>query len=232
MGKYKNFKTYIRKKIGLFGVGEFVDDAIAANSMSNWNSWFSNKRYLKEYVSEARIKTYIETIKLCEQEGVTFSTGIIIDVGCGTGHFLKELKKRHSSINIVGTDFSEESVNISKSINPEGSFFLMDIFNIPIEQQGIYDFVICSEVLEHLLRPDVALDNLLSLIKSEGFLIITVPNGRLDTYGGHINFWSPESWKEFIIKHIDCSIYKHIAFKTFNNNKNNFVLISRNPILP
>ena len=28
--------------------------------------------------------------------------------------------------------------------------------------------------------------------------MITVPNGRIDTFEGHINFWSPESWNIFI----------------------------------
>ena len=32
--------------------------------------------------------------------------------------------------------------------------------------------------------------------------MITVPNGRIDTFEGHINFWSPESWKVFIESNI------------------------------
>jgi hypothetical protein len=53
-------------------------------------------------------------------------------------------------------------------------------------------------VLEHLLYPGKALLNLVSAIKPGGGLLITVPDGRKDTYSGHINFWSPESWQIFI----------------------------------
>jgi len=38
------------------------------------------------------------------------------------------------------------------------------------------------------------------MLRPKGSLLITVPNGRLDTFDGHINFWSPESWEVFIKK--------------------------------
>lgn len=227
MGKYKQFKTWVRKKIGMIGVGEFVDDAVKANTLSNWNSWFSNEKYLKGYATPERIASYVETIILCENEGVPFSEGgKAIDVGCGTGHLLRELKKRHPAVAITGTDFSEESLAVSKQVNEGGEFSIMDVYDIPSDRNGMYDFVICSEVLEHLLDPENALKGILGLAAKEAYIILTVPNGRIDTYGGHINFWSPESWQVFVNKNVDGTKYS-CSFHVFNNNRNNFVLISR-----
>ena len=226
MGKYKQFKTWVRKKIGMVGVAEFVDDAVEANTRSTWNKWFSNKKYLEEYATPDRIASYVETIALCENEGLTFTEGKAIDVGCGTGHLLRELKKKHPSIAITGTDFSEESIAVSKQVNEDGVFFTMDIFDIPTDLNGKYDFVICSEVLEHLLYPEQALLGLLGLAAKDGHIILTVPNGRIDTYGGHINFWSPESWQVFVNNNIDKNKFS-CSFHTFNNNRNNFVIISK-----
>lgn len=211
-------------------VGEFVDDAIKANTRSNWNTWFSNEKYLKEYATPERLSSYKETIKLCENEGANFQNGNIIDVGCGTGHLLRELKKSHPNIDIFGTDFSEESILVSKQVNEDSRkdhFFVMDIYNIPNEQFYKYDYVICSEVLEHLLHPEEALKNIAQLTNENGVLIITVPNGRVDSYGGHINFWSPESWQVFIENNLDKTTFTH-KFKLFNNNRNIFVLVSKN----
>lgn len=181
MGKYKQFKTWVRKKIGMVGVGEFVDDAIEANTHSNWNTWFSNKKYLEEYATPDRIASYIETITMCENEGVAFKRGKAIDVGCGTGHLLRELKKRHPSIEVTGTDFSEESIAVSKQVNEGGEFFIMDVYDIPSDHKGKYDFVICSEVLEHLLDPEKALEGILGLVAKDGCIILTVPDVLIHT---------------------------------------------------
>lgn len=62
---------------------------------------------------------------------------------------------------------------------------------------GTHDIVLCTEVLEHLMHPERALDNLMSLRPSRA-IALTVPQGRADTAGQHINFWSPESWQAFI----------------------------------
>jgi len=55
-----------------------------------------------------------------------------------------------------------------------------------------------KEVLEHILHPVTAFRNLLEIVMAKGILLITVPNGRYETFSGHINFWSPESWDVFI----------------------------------
>ncbi|MCK4934746.1 MAG: methyltransferase domain-containing protein [Simkaniaceae bacterium] len=62
------------------------------------------------------------------------------------------------------------------------------------------DVIFCTEVLEHLQHPESAITHLLTLKKDAGVLILTVPNGRIDSSAQHINFWSPESWKIFLQK--------------------------------
>jgi len=52
--------------------------------------------------------------------------------------------------------------------------------------------------LEHLLYPARALKQILGILEPSGMVLLTVPNGRIDNFGGHINFWSPESWKVFL----------------------------------
>ncbi len=54
------------------------------------------------------------------------------------------------------------------------------------------------DVLEHLLYPDRALRHLMDMVAPEGTLMLAVPNGRYDHFAGHINFWSPESWRVFL----------------------------------
>ena len=58
-----------------------------------------------------------------------------------------------------------------------------------------FDIILCTETLEHLLCPDKVLRNFIFMTNSSGIIFLTVPDGRKDNFGRHINFWSPESWK-------------------------------------
>ena len=85
--------------------------------------------------------------------------------------------------------------------------------------------IFCIEVLEHLLHPDIALRNIVNMLSGSGVALITVPNGRIDTFDGHINFWSPESWEVFL-KQI-CSGYT-IKTGLIEDGQNNYAVIIRN----
>ena len=224
MGKFKQFKTFVRKKLGMTGVAEFVDDAVAANTDKNWNNWFSNPKYLKQYADEGRLKSYDEVISIFEKSGAFADRNTMFDAGCGTGHLLAAMARRFSDIKLYGADFSDEGLAVSKKTAPSAEFFHLDLYNLPDGYQQ-YDIVLCSEVLEHLLYPDTALENLKKLVAPKGVLLLTVPNGRIDRYGGHINFWSPESWKVFVEKY--CSSFGEISTGVFHNNLNNFAIISK-----
>ena len=55
-------------------------------------------------------------------------------------------------------------------------------------------------------------------MNKEGVLILTVPNGKIDTFMGHINFWSPESWAIFLKEHSsDCEINTFLINKNVDN---------------
>jgi 2-polyprenyl-3-methyl-5-hydroxy-6-metoxy-1,4-benzoquinol methylase len=75
-----------------------------------------------------------------------------------------------------------------------------------------YDIIICTEVLEHLEYPEESLKNMLLSLNNGGKLIISVPDGRKDTFFGHINFWSPESFKIFVGETI--SNKQHCKYET------------------
>lgn len=196
---FKEFKTRIRKKIGLVRIAEFSDNPILHNSLDNWNSLFKNKIFLKEYIDKKRVKFYQELVNSLVKNQVFNNCTNLIDFGCGTGHLLLEINKIYPDISLTGTDFSFHAVEVAKIILPNSIFETSDIYQISNNLKNKFDVVICSEVLEHLLYPEKAINNLQTLLKdNKGYIILSVPDGRKDKYEGHINFWSPESWKIFI----------------------------------
>lgn len=172
-----------------------IIDPIHHNTLKRLNEIFSKPKFVKEYISPERIAFYHIIVKLCLDKGITFNQKTVADIGCGTGHLLKFISEEFDDVTITGFEYSDAAIKVAKTTCPKATFFKFDIY------QGTYqkfDVVFCIEVLEHLLYPDEALKNCLKIILNGGTLIITVPNGRNDTYLGHINFWSPESWKVFI----------------------------------
>ena len=89
--------------------------------------------------------------------------------------------------------------------------------------------MICTEVLEHLELPDVALKQMLHATRPGGVVFLTTPDGRVDYSGLHINFWSPESWQIFVSRNSgDCDADLG-TFKIRDNSPyaNNFAIIRR-----
>jgi 2-polyprenyl-3-methyl-5-hydroxy-6-metoxy-1,4-benzoquinol methylase len=108
---------------------------------------------------------------------------------------LKFLSENFNISAQAGMEYAEAAIEVAQKLNPAPEYIVHDI-NQPYGVQ--YGAVICTEVIEHILHPEIAVRNLLNMVQDKGLLLITVPNGRYDTFAGHINFWSPESWNVFI----------------------------------
>ena len=172
-----------------------IHDPISHNSLKNMNEFYSNPKNIKKYLEPERIAFYHEIIKILYDKEIIFNQKNIADIGCGTGHLLKFLSEKTDVANLVGFEYSDAALKIAEETCPKASFFQFDIYEGNSQK---FDVLFCTEVLEHLLFPDKALKNILKMVANNGTLVVTVPNGRLDTFLGHINFWSPESWKVFI----------------------------------
>jgi 2-polyprenyl-3-methyl-5-hydroxy-6-metoxy-1,4-benzoquinol methylase len=169
--------------------------AIEMNDVEVVNRAWSNRRVSQDFMSKPVLKRYQETLDILEKHAVDLSGKSVIDVGCGNGMLLKTLSEKYKIASQTGMEYAEAALQLATSVNPAANYVVHDI-NLPYKEQ--YDAVLCTEVLEHILHPANAFKNLLEMVLEDGILFITVPNGRVDTYSGHINFWSPESWDVFI----------------------------------
>lgn len=121
----------------------------------------------------------------------------IIDVGCGVGASLKYYTKK--GYHIIGIDIDKEIVN---SLKKQG----FEIYQKTLEEMSIsdekYDWVICYDVLEHIREPLKAIKILSGLVKQNGLLGLSSPNGEaINAYGEqtyalsvdkeHLNYFRP-----------------------------------------
>lgn len=191
------------------------------NSVALYDQFYGDSEALEAYYGEGRTAFYTELSNLLRGKGVVADGRDILDVGCGSGHLLEALQSWSRPRSLSGCDFSQASVEFSQRRLPGCEFFTHDIYQPLL---GKFDVVLCTEVIEHLERPARGLRNLLDATRPGGTIVLTTPNGRLDTINEHIHFWSPESWKVFVEDECPgCTI----DTTTFRNNHNNLAIVKK-----
>ncbi|MBA7691237.1 Ubiquinone biosynthesis O-methyltransferase [subsurface metagenome] len=99
----------------------------------------------------------------------------ILDIGCGTGEYIT-IPLGRLGATITGIDTHQPSIEHARQRNPYENVHFQCVSVDELSDQQ-FDFVICSEVLEHLGEPAKMLESMKKLLKPGGVCIITIPNG-------------------------------------------------------
>lgn len=101
-----------------------------------------------------------------------------LDLGCGHGIFGRELMKRGCKV-----VFSDEANGLSRDIVGQ-EFIQINIDRDDLKLAGSYDLVVCSNVYEHLAKPERFLATVHELLAPNGVLYLSWTNW-LSPWGGH-----------------------------------------------
>lgn len=98
----------------------------------------------------------------------------VLELACGPGNITQYVLKRRPDLKILGTDLSENMVELAKINNPNAKFQIMDCRKITTLQQK-YDAIICGFCLPYLTKEEtIALIGDISKgLKSKGLLYIS-----------------------------------------------------------
>ena len=112
-------------------------------------------------------------------------TGHVLEVGCGRGTLLQELRSRGWTV--MGTELNEGAARFAREAHG------LDVRTVPITElelaSGSLDAVIFWHVLEHLEEPGIALDEAARLLRPGGVLLVAVP--RFDS---PLSRWAGPTW--------------------------------------
>lgn len=116
---------------------------------------------------------------------------LVLDVGCNNGLIGREII-RLSQASIDGIDINEEALEeAGKSYR---KVFRRDLYQSKLEIDAEkYDYIVFSDILEHLPRPDLILRDAKKYLKDDGKIIISLPNVarfevRLDLLFGNFDY--------------------------------------------
>lgn len=134
----------------------------------------------------------------------------VLDVGCGEGFSLVNLRRSKIGKVYEGIDYSRDAIRLGKKLYPKLNIKLGNIYDLPYKNSA-FDLVICTEVLEHLENPHEALSEIKRIAKK--YIILSVPNepfftlanllrGKyIKSFGNnpeHINHWTAAGFKKFL----------------------------------
>lgn len=155
---FQRFSNAFKKAIMV----EFYGYPRATGAQNTWRTFLRRLVLLPEYCH----------LKLVGREILPFhGQGRILDVGCGPGKLLRVLRER--GWDTYGVDFSAVAVEAARQqgLNVQ----LGDLFQACYESQ-FFDVVLFNHSLEHMFRPLEVLREAHRILKTDGRLIIYIPN--------------------------------------------------------
>ncbi|MCD7999272.1 MAG: methyltransferase domain-containing protein [Clostridiales bacterium] len=108
----------------------------------------------------------------------------VLDVGCNDGKWGRLLKKRNCIC--YGVDIDKEAV---ECLEKQGIYKEIKLCNVENDFNQIFswnikfDYIGCFDILEHTVNPTKVLESLLSVLKDNGNILISIPNvGNADIF--------------------------------------------------
>ena len=135
-----------------------------------------------------------------------------LDVGCGEGNFIDYLTRQKAIGPVAAVDLNHDKLRLAQSQYPHFSYFCSDIKKMNFKDNS-FDYVIASEVLEHIPKPIEAIREIQRVAKTGAYFIFSVPHepffrwgnllrGQYWERGGrtptHINFWGRSEIKKYL----------------------------------
>lgn len=138
------------------------------------NIKFNKKNFDKKWgfstIYSSSIRSDLISFINCEKEKQIN----VLEVGCGCGATLLEIKNIYTNANVYGIELNPNSAEIAKMV--------ADIKNCSVEEKDLgydenfFDYIIFGDVLEHLYEPWAVLDNIKKYLKLDGVVLASIPN--------------------------------------------------------
>lgn len=132
----------------------------------------------------------------------------LIDIGCGDGKVLKEINRRFPNKKLVGTDYSEKSLQFARAFSPEITFVT--------KSADKFDGFVLVEVLEHINPEQMNsfLESIRANLNDGGFGIITTPCDNVPVNPKHYQHFNKDSIERILEKHFEIIIFEYTSAET------------------
>ena len=137
---------------------------------------------------------------------------VVLDVGCATGQLAKRLKEK--GCKVYGIEIDEDAAKIARKYCEDvivGDIEFLE--NLPYSEK-FFDYIIFSDVLEHLKDPLTVLKRSRKYLKDNGYILCSIPNVAYIYVRLNLLFGKWDYQKKGIL---DEQHLRFFTLKTFNN---------------
>jgi len=154
------------------------------NTAEHWDAKYLKSNYKNRYTEEIfdGIQKYLKGRR-------------ILDIGCGDGSITK--KFNHLGYNIYGTDLSIVGLSKAKKKINSDTLVCSDVMNLPFKK-NTFDFIVCTEVLEHLDCPDKAILQIVEVAKNNGRIFFSFPQPSFLRCREHVQNFKLSDFKKLV----------------------------------
>ncbi len=160
------------------------------NEQIKIEKYFSNREVDNTYYGAYNVPRYLKHILPSNKNAK------ILDIGCGFGQFLGELKQLGYT-GLKGIDINDEAINACKKKGLDVTQ-ISDIVEYAKASDTKYDFITMSHVLEHIEKSKI-IDTLIHikkyLLNEGGSFVLMVPNAQ--SFTG--SYWRYEDFTHHIM---------------------------------
>jgi 2-polyprenyl-3-methyl-5-hydroxy-6-metoxy-1,4-benzoquinol methylase len=135
--------------------------------------------------SKAHIKRHNDAFEFMRYHIKGYKKEPILDIGCRDGHIL-EILEENGFTNLNGLDVVKKYIK-----NPKVNYYNCDAARMDrIFMDKIFKVVILSHVLEHVIDPEIVINQIHRILKDDGILFIEIPlETKVKPEVGHFSFF-------------------------------------------
>ena len=165
LGKKEGFDIHICSECGL-GYASPMPTASELDAI--YSEYGMNSKALK--YKNKKISRWFRRLYLISKLA---PRGRSLDIGCNTGFTTEATRKLGFRAN--GIDLGQESISMAQELFPSCSFTEATAQDF-VKTSSPFEFVTCSEVIEHLIELDSFGEALNKLVVEDGILYLTTPD--------------------------------------------------------
>jgi 2-polyprenyl-6-hydroxyphenyl methylase/3-demethylubiquinone-9 3-methyltransferase len=132
----------------------------------------------------------------------------VLDIGCGGGILSEELCKQGAEV--TGIDSSSKSISIAKQHAEQNNYDIKYINKsiFEITDLGIYDFIICFEMIEHINKPNDLIKKIKKHSSKSSGLFLSTINRNLKS------FMLAKIMAEYVLNYVPKGTHQYAKFIT------------------